>query len=683
VTTNVPAHSPTNTIPRGRHALAAVLLAAFAIAAGPASAWADYGPGADAASANGAALGDGDSSSPSISDDGRYVVFLTHAGNLLGSPPGPGETYTSGLVRRDMVSGAIQVVAPPRRVAADGTVLDAGPLGTGSISGNGRYVIFDTTDALTAGDKNTASDVYVRDMTRPLTDSSAYELASALDGTDDAPDYVAGDPTQGSRAGRQGFSISDDGRRAVFTTVAQSTLPAAGTLAPPDQVLVRLLDTHKTILVTRTMTDGTPVAPAAAPAPSPAPMISGDGSTVTWVDNNPAVQTPLLPGEPPSPAILWRDIDAPDARTRRVAGTSDPDDPGCPAGSAYPGGNNTATGPCFGPFAASEAIDDNSASSISFGPSGISDDGTRVLFVSNAQRRPFDQLTAGFVVYLADMSAGLTRKQGVTPVVRGLVATEPIGQATLAGDGTRIAFNSMGSVFDGPRTIGAIPTGIIPSTNVYVVDLDADTVQRATVGADGSDLVGQTTDPISKSVVDPNPSGLALSDDAGTIAFGALDANLFLGDANGVSDVEVVHGTPGLTIPDSAFTPSAPPPAAPLTGALTHALDPLKPRHPVFGDLDVDSHGVARLIVRVPTAGTVSATASAPSGKHRLRVSHASRRTHAPATVHLQMKPTAVARKAARHARRLKVRITVTYKPNSGRATTAVRSYTLRGSAPR
>lgn len=671
---NVFDHSPT--IAQRRRGLTAATLALALVSTATAAvpAGAAYGPGADAASARGSQLGGG--RQPTLSDDGRYVVFNTSSVELLGSPTDPAQSYTSGAVRRDMVTGAIELVAPPVRVGPAGTI--AG-VTTGSISGNGRYVIFETPERLTPGDQNASGDVYVRDMTRPLTDASAYELVSALDGKEQAPEYVDDDndpdPTEGSSPGSRGFSISDDGRRAVFHTRARSNLPTPApdaSLVASEQVLVRMLDENRTMLVTRSLGGG-PRPPVGNPNPALAPALSGDGSAVAWIEANVAAQVPLLAGEIVRDAILWRDISVADAPIRRVAGTSDPDDPDCAAGTPFPTGGTGDTGPCYGPFVESEVTDP----AIS-----ISDDGRRVVFESQAQQRPFSERTMDDLIYVSDMTPGLTRKRGVRRILRG--AGGSVSEVTLAGGGSRLAFTAAGSpVFDGPGSVGSLPTGIRFATNVYVVDLAQDIVQRATIGADGSDLLGAPLPAVPGTFADPLPTSLALSDDAGAIAFSAGDGNLFLGDANDTPDVQIVRGQPGVTVPRSAFTTPELPPDVALSGEQVRPVTAPARIHPVISSLVVDRRGIARLNVRVPAAGRVTATASAPRGRKRLSISRASRRTRSEATVHLRLAPTLTARKVARRSRGLRVRINVRYAPTGGRATTAVRSYTLTRSRAR
>ena len=90
-----------------------------------------------------------------ISADGRYVVLLSYASNLV-----PGDTNEiADLFVRDRASGTT------RRISVSSTEAQAnGFPGTSTISKDGRYVAF-SSDAtnLVRGDTNNQSDVFVRD----------------------------------------------------------------------------------------------------------------------------------------------------------------------------------------------------------------------------------------------------------------------------------------------------------------------------------------------------------------------------------------------------------------------------------------------------------------------------------------------------------------------------------------
>jgi hypothetical protein len=603
-----------------------------------------------------------------MSDDGRYVVFRTDSAILLGSPPDPAQAYSAGIVRRDMVTGAVDLVAPPRVVErAGGAVVHPGVTVPGSISGNGRYVAFDTTEALAAGDENDGADVYVRDMDAPLTDGDAYTLVSALDGTEQAPAYA---PGAGSRAGELGFALSDDGRTAVFRTEGASNLPAGGAVSTPTaEVFVRRLDTHRTVLVSADRATGAPAARPDDWNKSPAPVLSGDASAVAWADPSAGTQVALRPGQPQPPAAyLWRDLRA-DGPARLVSGAADLDDATCPPGEPFDPGP-ARTGPCYGPFVLSDAVDANDLAaprSLS-----ISDDGGRVLFLSSARRRPYDAATAReSSVFVADMTAGLARKRAVALRV-SVAQGNAVTAAVLSGDGTHAVIAADNERFEGPRPIGTFSAPGSNATNAYMVDLAAGTLQRVTVAADGGDYHGPLVDADAGGTTsDPGLRAPALDDDGTAVAFTADDGNLFPGDANGVADVQVVRGTPGLVAAPAdagvvAATVDRPAGVAPVR------LAKLRPLHAVFGYVSVDRHGVARVDVRVPAAGVLTAVAAAG----RLAVARMRRAARRAETVHVKLVPSRAALHRARH-RALRVRLSLTWRPGGGGTAAARRAYKI------
>lgn len=119
---------------------------------------------------------------PVISDDGRYVVFQSQKYTFMDDYWG-GNYYASGpqeIFAKDMQTGTLTKV------------------GTGyfpSISGDNRYVVFESYSSLLAGDTNDYYDIYVKDLqTGTLTVISTQQ------------DYHCGNA-----------QISDDGRYIVYT----------------------------------------------------------------------------------------------------------------------------------------------------------------------------------------------------------------------------------------------------------------------------------------------------------------------------------------------------------------------------------------------------------------------------------------------------------------------------------
>ncbi|WP_413612357.1 hypothetical protein [Bdellovibrio sp. HCB-110] len=112
----------------------------------------------DGTSAN---KGTNDSYEPSISADGRYVVFSTAAGNLY---PGTGVWYN--IVRKDLVTNNIALMS-----SRDGTVasvFENYDTFNSQVSADGRYVLFETRQTnLVDGIFGTMTQLFVRDAQLP------------------------------------------------------------------------------------------------------------------------------------------------------------------------------------------------------------------------------------------------------------------------------------------------------------------------------------------------------------------------------------------------------------------------------------------------------------------------------------------------------------------------------------
>jgi Tol biopolymer transport system component len=105
--------------------------------------------------------GDNDSFNPSMTPDGRFVVFQSFAGNLA-----PGGSRTEDIFVRDLarVATATVNVAPNGRPAAPRTGRQL--LQRPAISGDGAVVAFTSRAGnLAAGDGNALADVFLRDLT--------------------------------------------------------------------------------------------------------------------------------------------------------------------------------------------------------------------------------------------------------------------------------------------------------------------------------------------------------------------------------------------------------------------------------------------------------------------------------------------------------------------------------------
>ena len=136
---------------------------------------------------------------PSISTDGRFVTFQSYASNLV-----PGDTNGhSDIFVRDLVSGTIELVSP-----GAGATQGNGDSEVPAISADGRFVVFQSLATnLVPGDTNGVRDIFVRDRLNGTT-----ERASVSSGGVQA-NGVSSDPYEYT-------AISGDGRFVAFPSLA-------------------------------------------------------------------------------------------------------------------------------------------------------------------------------------------------------------------------------------------------------------------------------------------------------------------------------------------------------------------------------------------------------------------------------------------------------------------------------
>ncbi|QDV81438.1 Serine-aspartate repeat-containing protein D precursor [Stieleria magnilauensis] len=223
---------------------------------------------------------DGASYTPSISGDGNIVVYRSVAQNLVQDD----RNVASDIFAYDRRTGVT------RRVSAN-LDLDEGNEDSfaPSISGNGRFVAFESTASnLVAGDTNGVADIFVTDLHTGLT--KRVSIAS-----------------NGSQSNRGSFqpSLSDDGRYVVFSSGAQ-------TLDDRDRDLnldIYVYDRARNALTIASRGAGG----QAANGDSFAPAISGDGQVVSFA----TTATNLLPGDTNGQIDVYVS-DWTDGRLRRV-----------------------------------------------------------------------------------------------------------------------------------------------------------------------------------------------------------------------------------------------------------------------------------------------------------------------------------------------------------------------------
>ncbi|MEG4816101.1 calcium-binding protein [Microcoleus sp. K5-D4] len=228
--------------------------------------------------------GNGESYVPSISGDGRFVVFASDAANLV-----PGDTNGSrDIFVRDTRSNTTTRLSVDS-AGNQGNGISNPPLSKPSISADGRFVAFvSTASNLVSGDTNIRDDIFVRDTlanttTRVSVDSAGNQgnnnsisTSISADGrfvafSSDATNLVPGDTNSSTdifvrdlltntitrasvdSAGNQGNglsgfpSISADGRFVAFSSIAANLVP--GDTNNNTDIFVRDLSTNTTTRV--------------------------------------------------------------------------------------------------------------------------------------------------------------------------------------------------------------------------------------------------------------------------------------------------------------------------------------------------------------------------------------------------------------------------------------------------
>ncbi|MEU8548532.1 hypothetical protein AB0C81_16335 [Streptomyces roseoverticillatus] len=379
---------------------------------------------------------DAESWGASLSADGRYAVFASRAGNLV-----PGAGSAGHVFVRDLRSGRTELVS----AASDGT-----PAATGasspSISGDGRYVVFDSGDDLAPGSNPNGSDVFLRDRRTGRTEVLVRNR-TARTGSNHSP------------------AISTNGRYVAFVSARDDLVPGDTNQREDVFVLDRWRGTTQRVSVA---SDGTE-----ADGMSGYPVISADGSRVgfrTAAGN-------LVPGTSQKPAASQK-----------------PAEPRKPAeGLARPGlygfyVHDLRTGRTE---RAAETYDGLPA--LVTGGTGLSPDGRYALF-SSPEQVAEDDTNGAQDVYAKDLQTGVTRRLSVA--ADGSQANGgSYGGAAMSADDQRVFFAS--------DATNLVPGDTNDRQDVFVRDLRTGAVERLNVAADGTqdngnagevrtDLLGRT-----------------------------------------------------------------------------------------------------------------------------------------------------------------------------------------------
>ena len=137
------------------------------------------------------AAADGPSNKPSISGNGRFLAFESHANSLSTAD----NNRFMNVFRRDMETGALTLVS--RRSATDGGAGAVGASSAPSLSTDGRFVAFESlANNLSAADDDLYRNVFLRDVqaasTILVSRQSVADGGAGADGRSFAPSVSTG-----------------------------------------------------------------------------------------------------------------------------------------------------------------------------------------------------------------------------------------------------------------------------------------------------------------------------------------------------------------------------------------------------------------------------------------------------------------------------------------------------------
>ena len=173
------------------------------------------------------------SSEPDLSDDGRYLVFVSAATSL-----GPNSGGHPQVWRRDQMSGSTLLVSGTNGCAGSGCIGGSGTSRYPTVSRDGRYVVFSSTATdLVTGQATTQEQVYRADM-----QTGTHEPVSITP----AGDTGNGRSTLFSIGTMGEQTLSDDGDIVVFRSSATDLGPGgSGSL----DLFVHTVSTSATVLL--------------------------------------------------------------------------------------------------------------------------------------------------------------------------------------------------------------------------------------------------------------------------------------------------------------------------------------------------------------------------------------------------------------------------------------------------
>lgn len=416
-------------------AIATVTLASLSIEA-PGRAASEAATTIRASVSSAGTQGNGMSSFPVLSADGRYVAFDSSASNLV-----PHDTNGKvDVFVRDLHTGVTRRVS----VANDGAQGngDSDQAGAGpAISADGRYVAFQSLSTSLVRQHATAGQVYVRDL--KLGTTRMVSVSNQGVPGENYSDYP---------------SISADGRYVAFASQSLNLVPG-GSFAITS-IFVRDLQANTTRRVS-VSSQGVPGNDV-----SDTPYISANGRYVTFM----SAATNLVPRDTNAlPDIFVRDLQANTTRRANLSTSgAQANDGGTGLGSNTPSISGTGRYIAFTSDASnlvphdknnhvdvflrdmqthttrivsvSSSNQEGNFDSVTSNAPAVSDDGQFVIFSSVATNLVTGHPNDGGDIYRRDMTAGATTLMSVSP--RGDHANSQSYEPAISANGQYVAFSS-------------------------------------------------------------------------------------------------------------------------------------------------------------------------------------------------------------------------------------------------
>lgn len=366
---------------------------------------------------------------PRIADGGQHVVFQSQASNLVADD----NNQTHDIYVSDLgLSGAITRVS----VTASGADSNSWSVDPG-ISADGRYVVFTSNASnLVAGDSNRVTDIFLRD----LQDGTTRRISVGLNG-------------QEANGASSQAAISDDGQYVVYTSAATNLVEEDGDPLTRDDsnacsdVFLYSVVNGTTVRISRSQ-EG-----EQGNNNSSRPTISGDGRIIAYASQ--ATNLVFVGGDTNNTT----DILVYDTRTSITSLAS--------AGGISTQANNTSDAP------------------------SLSDDGRYVAFQSLASNLTSDDTNREWNVFVRDLRLQTTIKASRNSLLGDTLLDGSSTQPALSGNGQYVTFTSAATnlVSGDTNRVSDIYRTLSTGASHVATNLTAGEGSDDLVGVEGNDSI--------------------------------------------------------------------------------------------------------------------------------------------------------------------------------------------------